>query len=71
MSWSSLYEFTEYGLAMFRRVFTGQLSEEAINLSDPAVATRIDGTGSFTVVPLGTARELALRCCRGGTAPDR
>src|SRR5687767_11663957 len=59
MTWPALYEFTEYGLAAFQKVFTEQLAEEAVNLSDSAIAKRIDGTGALTVGPFATARDLA------------
>lgn len=59
MRYSSLYEFTPRGLIAFKLAFTGQLREEAVNLSDPELAVSINGTGAFVVEPFATAKEMA------------
>lgn len=57
--YSALFEFTDTGLDAFDRVFTGQLDDAAIDLSDTALATRIVGTTAFDASEFATAKEMA------------
>jgi hypothetical protein len=55
----SLFEFTSLGMDAFQRVFTGSLDDGAINLSDPAIATPVPGTGSFSIQDFETTKDMA------------
>lgn len=57
---TSLYQFTDAGIALFERAFNGTLDEMAVDLRDPAVAQSILGTGPFEVHTFGTAKEMSL-----------
>lgn len=59
MIYHSLYEFTDAGLAAFRRVFTDQLSEDVVDPTDEDLARRIAGTREIRVQGFETAKELA------------
>ena len=59
MYYRSLYEFTDPGMEIFRQVFEGTFYEDAFDLSDPYLVTRIDETGPFSPVKFETAKEMA------------
>ncbi|MGO7087506.1 hypothetical protein AB9E14_07540 [Rhizobium leguminosarum] len=58
MKFTGLYEFTEAGLEAFKQAFDGEL-EEAIDLSNEAIARKIVGTTTFTVSNWNSANEMA------------
>jgi len=57
--YSALFEFTDTGLDAFNRIFTGQLDDAAIDLSDTTLATRIAGTTAFDASEFATAKDMA------------
>lgn len=59
MIYPQIYEFTKSGMTLFEKVFTRQLEENAIDLSDRSIATPVAGTTNLTVQPFATAKELA------------
>ncbi|NVP54727.1 hypothetical protein [Mycoplana rhizolycopersici] len=59
MKFTGLYEFTEAGLEAFRQAFDGELEEEAIDLTNDAIARKITGTTAFTVSDWASADEMA------------
>ena len=59
MIYPQIYEFTNIGMILFEKVFTKQLEEGAIDLSDRGIATPVVGTTSIVVQPFPTAKELA------------
>jgi hypothetical protein len=59
MIYPQIYEFTKSGMTLFEKVFTKQLEESAIDLSDRGIATPVADTTNLTVRPFGTAKELA------------
>lgn len=59
MKYDCLYEFTETGLDTFRRAFTNQIPEVAINPTDRSMARRIEGTSAFEILPFATAGDMA------------
>jgi hypothetical protein len=60
MRYSSLYQFTDAGLALFERAFTGTLDEMAIDLNDHAIVQKVDGSGPLEVHGFATVKEMAL-----------
>lgn len=58
-TYSTLYEFTDAGMNAFQKAFEGQLDETGIDPVDPATATRIAGTGSFTPREWINSKEMA------------
>ncbi len=58
--YSTLYEFTPAGLAIFQKAFMGEIDEDAINLLDPSTVQKLDGTGSIETMPFETAKEMAV-----------
>lgn len=58
-SYSSLYEFTEYGMEIFQKAFEGQLDEAAVSPTDPSIATRISGTAGLAVADWQTSSDMA------------
>jgi len=59
MKFAGLYEFTEAGLDAFQRAFNGELEEDAIDLSNPAIAKKIAGTTAFVVSDWSSSSEMA------------
>jgi hypothetical protein len=59
MIYPQVYEFTKSGMTLFEKVFTKQLEESAIDLSDRSIAIPVAGTTGLTVQPYATAKELA------------
>ena len=64
MKFTSLFEFTEAGLVLFEKAFTGQIGEEAVDLNDPAIVTPVTGTRPLEVAQFDTAPLLLLRFLR-------
>jgi hypothetical protein len=60
-SYPAVYEFTERGLVAFRRIFEGQLDDEAIKPNDPQFATIVPGTRAVSATPAASSKELAQR----------
>jgi hypothetical protein len=60
-TYPAVYEFTDRGLLAFRRIFEGDLAEDAINPTDPQFATRVSGTNAISDAPSQTSKELAQR----------
>ena len=58
-AYDSLYEFSEYGMDVFKQTFEGKLEEETINSIDPTVASPVAGTRAFTVADWRTSKEMA------------
>lgn len=56
---SALYEFTQPGIDAFERVFTGDLDETALDLSDPSLVRRVAGSSAFAPVQFDTAGDMA------------
>ncbi len=60
-TYAGVYEFTEAGMAAFKRIMLGELDEGAIKPIDPQFARRISGTNQFDDGPADTSKELAKR----------
>lgn len=58
-AFAALYEFTEVGLDVFERVFSGQISDVQIDPMDPDMATPLTGSGRFTPIEFNTAKDMA------------
>jgi len=58
-SYAALYRFNDIGLDTFEKAFTGQIDDTVIDPADPALVSRVQGTGSFTPVDFATAKEMA------------
>lgn len=61
MTYRAVYEFTDRGLVAYRRMFEGQLDEDAIVPTDAQFATPVPGTKAFSTAPAASAKELAQR----------
>lgn len=59
MKFDGLYEFTATGLDAYKQAFSGQLDEDAIDLTSSTIAKRISGTTSFDVSDWTTSNEMA------------
>ncbi|WP_296740392.1 hypothetical protein [Mesorhizobium sp.] len=59
MVFDTLYEFTEAGLDAFERVFTGELDDSAIDLSDASLVRIVPNTNGFAPRAYETAKEMA------------
>jgi hypothetical protein len=59
MKYDVLYEFTPIGLNAFERIFKGQLGEDAIDLTDPAIVRRVTGSGALEITDFTTAKDMA------------
>lgn len=58
-SYAALYRFNDIGLDAFEKAFTGQIDDTVIDPADPALVSRVQGTGSFTPSDFATAKEMA------------
>src|SRR5436190_33144 len=58
-TFNSLYEFTNAGMRAFQQAFEGQLDEAAIDVTDPALVTKINGTTQFRVQDWQTSKDMA------------
>jgi hypothetical protein len=73
VTYTSLYEFTDEGMRLFRRVFEGLAHEEDLNPTDPSLAQRISGTVALDIDDWGTTKEMAraiLDACGSVTVSD-
>lgn len=57
--YDALYEFTAAGMNAYRRVFTGDMPDSAIDLTDTSLATKVPDTNAFTIAEFETARDMA------------
>ena len=57
--YNSLYKFTEPGMDLYREVFMNMRHEVTLNLSDPCLVSKVDGTRPFVPVQYNTAKEMA------------
>jgi hypothetical protein len=60
-SYAGVYEFNDRGMLAFRKIFLGELDENAISPTDRQFATRVPGTGPIDDSPATSAKELAQR----------
>ena len=58
-SYAALYRFNDIGLDAFEKAFTGQIDDTVIDPADPALVSRVQGTGSFTPSDFATAKKMA------------
>ena len=59
MKYEMLYEFTDAGMELFERVFTGQMPEDALDPTNPAIAKAITGSTAFEVKDWATSVDMA------------
>lgn len=64
-SFVALSEFTETGLDAYRRVFTGQQDESAIDPEDSKLVSRIGGTDGIRIAGFSTAKNMAMAILEG------
>jgi len=57
--YAALHEFNPAGMDLFKRVFTGQPDDTAIDPIDAHLASRVEGSGPFAPAEFRTAREMA------------
>ena len=55
----SLCELTPAGMDVYQRVFMDMIDEAALDLSDPYLVIRLDGTRTFSPAKFDTAKEMA------------
>jgi hypothetical protein len=60
-TYPAVYEFTDRGLLAFRRIFEGDLMEDAMPPTDAQFATRLLGTKDISDGPAQNSKELAQR----------
>jgi len=58
-SYTALRRFNENGLDAFEKVFTGQIDDAAIDPTDPALTSSVQGTETFTPKEFATAKDMA------------
>lgn len=58
MKFDGLYQLTPAGMEAFQQAFNGLLAEEAIDLANPAIATRIQGSKPFEAVVFETSLDM-------------
>jgi hypothetical protein len=58
-AFSFLYSFNDSGIDAFRKVFTGQIDDAAIDPVDTSLAKRIAGTTAFSIRRYETAKDMA------------
>ena len=59
MTYSQIHEFTEEGLALFKKVFNGTHDEKVLDETKSELATPVEGTGAFTPREYKTTKEMA------------
>ena len=63
-TYPGLFELTDEGIGLFKRVMTRQLSENALDLTNPAYVRHIEGTSRLVVEDFASAREMAAAICK-------
>ena len=59
MGYDSLYKFTEPGMDLYQKVFMNMCQEVTLDIFDPYLVSKVDGTRPFTPVQYNTAKEMA------------
>lgn len=57
--YEALYEFTDFGMSEFRRIFGSGGNESSLDTLSPNVVQRIENTSKFSVESWESAREMA------------
>ena len=63
-TFSSLFELTEEGLYLFRRIMNRQLDESALDLANPVNVKKIEGTSAMSVKDFTSAKDMAIAICK-------
>lgn len=58
---TSCFEFTHKGVALFRRVLYGEEQDKSIDLTDDRLVLPVDGTNNLGIGECATAKKLAQR----------